>query len=451
MNGAGYNAQKLFIASCIALVTTAMAFSIRADILKELGTTFDISHEQQGLVNLMGIWGFPIAILLVGPLVNTIGMGRLLKLACLGHILGIVFTILSPNYGFVALLASTLLVGLANGTVEAVINPLAATMYPNEKTHKLNVLHAWWPGGLIIGGLVTFGLAKFSNAPWQLRRDMITVPALISGAMIWTEHFPPTERAASGVSMGEMFMQILRPGVLLLILCMCMTAITELGPDQWVGSVLTDTVGIRGILFLVYTSGLMFVLRLVAGPVARVFTPIGLLAICAAFAAVGLYMLSYAFEAGMAFLAATIFGIGKAYFWPTMLGVVSERYPRGGEFLLAVMGAAGMIAAGVAGPSMGRIYDEYTIRNLTPEVRQIVVVDGRYSPEKAAELRQQAEAGDPTAQEQVKVLDQALREGAAMTFRVVAILPAILVVLFGAQFLYYRARGGYRPVSIDGH
>ncbi|MEJ5295102.1 MAG: hypothetical protein WHT28_07640, partial [Fimbriimonadales bacterium] len=120
-------------------------------------------------------------------------------------------------------------------------------------------------------------------------------------------------------------------------------------------------------------------------------------------------------------------------------------------FLLAVMGAAGMIAAGVAGPSMGRIYDEYTIRNLTPEVRQIVVVDGRYSPEKAAELRKQAEAGDPTAQEQVKVLDQALREGAAMTFRVVAILPAILVVLFGAQFLYYRARGGYRPVSIDGH
>lgn len=451
MNGAGYKAQKLFIASCIALVTTAMAFSIRADILKELGTTFDISHEQQGLVNLMGIWGFPIAILLVGPLVNTIGMGRLLKLACLGHILGIVFTILSPNYGFVALLASTLLVGLANGTVEAVINPLTATMYPHEKTHKLNVLHAWWPGGLIIGGLATFALAEFFNAPWQVRLGMIIVPALIYGAMIWTERFPQTERAASGVSMGEMFMQILRPGVLLLILCMCMTAITELGPDQWVGSVLTDTVGIRGILFLVYTSGLMFVLRLIAGPVTRVFTPVGLLAICAAFAAVGLYLLSYAFEAGMAFLAATIFGIGKAYFWPTMLGVVSERYPRGGEFLLAVMGAAGMIAAGVAGPWMGRIYDEYTIRHLTPEVRQIVVVDGRFSPERAKELRDQAQAGDPTAQEQVKVLDQALREGAAMTFRVVAVLPAILVVLFGAQFLYYRAQGGYRPVSIDGH
>jgi MFS family permease len=192
-----YNYNKLFVASCIALVTTAMAFSIRADILKELGATFDISHEQQGLVNLMGIWGFPIAILIVGPLVNTFGMGRLLKFACLGHILGIVFTILSPNYGFVALLLSTLLVGLANGTVEAVINPLAATMYPNDKTHKLNVLHAWWPGGLIIGGLATFALAEFLNASWQVRLGTIIVPALIYGAMIWTEKFPETERAAA--------------------------------------------------------------------------------------------------------------------------------------------------------------------------------------------------------------------------------------------------------------
>ncbi len=451
MSAQEYKHQKLFIASCIALVTTAMAFSIRADILKELGVAFDITHEQQGLVNLMGIWGFPIAILIVGPLCNIIGMGRLLKLACIGHILGIVFTILSPQYGFTVLLLSTLLVGLANGTVEAVINPLAATMYPDQKTHKLNVLHAWWPGGLIIGGLATFALATFFNAPWQVRLGMIIIPAIIYGAMIWTEKFPPTERAASGVSTGEMFLQILRPGVLLLILCMCMTAITELGPDQWVGSVLTDTVGIRGILFLVYTSGLMFVLRLVAGPVARVFTPIGLLAICAVFAAVGLYMLSFAFEAGMAFLAATIFGIGKAYFWPTMLGVVSERYPRGGEFLLAVMGAAGMIAAGFAGPWMGRIYDHYTIENLTPEVRQIVVVEGRYSPEKAEELRKLAEAGDETAKAQVAVLNDALRQGAAMTFRVVAILPAILVFLFGAQFLYYRATGGYRAIHIDGH
>ncbi|MDW8289211.1 MAG: MFS transporter [Armatimonadota bacterium] len=445
-----YHRQKLFVASCIALVTTAMAFSIRADILKELGVAFDISHEQQGIVNLMGIWGFPIAILIVGPLCNIIGMGRLLKLACIGHILGVAFTILSPQFGFPILLASTLLIGLANGTVEAVINPLAATMYPEDKTHKLNVLHAWWPGGLVIGGLLTAALAELFQAGWQVRYGMIIIPALIYGAMIWTEKFPPTERAASGVSTADMFKEILRPGVLLLMLCMCMTAITELGPDQWVGSVLTDTVGIRGILFLVYTAGLMFVLRLFAGPLARFFTPVGLLAICAVLAAAGLYWLSYSFTAGAAFAAATVFGIGKAYFWPTMLGITSERYPRGGEFLLAVMGATGMIAAGVAGPTMGRIYDHHTIQHLTPEIRQVVVVDGKFSPEKSQEIIQKAEQGDATAAEQAKVIKEALRQGAAMTFRYVAILPVILVVLFGLQFLYYRSIGGYRAIQLEG-
>ena len=445
-----YHREKLFIASCIALVTTAMAFSIRADILKELGVTFNISHEQQGFVNLMGIWGFPIAILIVGPLCNIIGMGRLLKLACIGHILGIVFTILSPQFGFPVLLASTLLVGLANGTVEAVINPLAATMYPEDKTHKLNVLHAWWPGGLVIGGLITAGLAEYFRASWQVRVGTIIIPAIIYGVMIWNEKFPPTERAASGVSTAEMFKEMLRPGVLLLMLCMCMTAITELGPDQWVGSVLTDTVGIRGILFLVYTAGLMFVLRLFAGPLARIFTPVGLLAICAAVAAVGLYWLSHAFAAGVAFAAATLFGIGKAYFWPTMLGVTSERYPRGGEFLLAVMGATGMIAAGIAGPVMGRIYDHHTIQHLTPEIRQLVVVDSKFSPEKAKEIEDRAKQGDPTAAEQAKVIKEALKQGAAMAIRYVAVLPVILVFLFGLQFLYYRSRGGYRAIRLEG-
>lgn len=445
-----YKRNKLFVASCIALVTTAMAFSIRADILKELGVTFDITHEQQGFVNLMGIWGFPIAILIVGPLCNIIGMGRLLKLACLGHILGIAFTIISPMYGFPVLLASTLLVGLANGTVEAVINPLAATMYPEEKTHKLNVLHAWWPGGLVIGGLLTAALAEWFNAGWQVRVGTIMIPAVIYGAMIWTEKFPQTERAASGVSTGEMFKEILRPGVLLLMLCMCMTAITELGPDQWVGSVLTDTVGIRGILFLVYTAGLMFVLRFFAGPLARVFTPVGLLAICAVFAAIGLYWLSHSFTAGVAFAAATVFGIGKTYFWPTMLAITSERYPRGGEFLLAVMGATGMIAAGVAGPWMGRVYDHHTIQHLPATVQQVVVVDGKYSPEKAAEIAKQAEAGDPTAVEQHTVIKEALRQGAAMAIRYVAILPVFLIVLFGLQFLYYKSRGGYRAIRLEG-
>ncbi len=439
----GYNRQRLFVASCIALVTTAMAFSIRADILKEFGVEFNISHEQQGFVNLMGIWGFPIAILIMGPLCNVVGMGRLLTLAGIGHLTGTLLTILSPMFGFPMLLVSTLIIGLSNGTVEAVINPLVATMYPEEKTHKLNVLHAWWPGGLVIGGLLAFVLGELGFG-WKVKMATIMVAAVIYLVLILGQKFPPTERAEAGVPMREMFMEILRPGYLLLMLTMCMTAITELGPDQWVGSVLTDIVGIRGILFLVYTAGLMFVLRqFFAGWAVKTFSPPGLMLICSVFAVIGLFWLSTAFGSpGMAFLAATLFGIGKTYYWPTMLGITSERFPKGGEFLLAVTGATGMIAAGVAGPVMGRIYDHYTIANLPPEIAEKVVIDGRYSPELAKQLMD----ADPAAR---AVIEEALRHGASMAFRYVAVLPVILIFVFAAMFLYFRAKGGYRPVRLD--
>ncbi len=440
----GYHRQRLFVASCIALVTTAMAFSIRADLLKEFGVEFNISHEQQGFVNLMGIWGFPIAILIMGPLCNVVGMGRLLTLASIGHLTGTALTILSPYLGgYPMLLFSTLIIGLSNGTVEAVINPLVATMYPEEKTHKLNVLHAWWPGGLIIGGLLTYALGQLGFG-WQVRMATIMVAAVIYLSLIVGQKFPPTERAEAGVPMREMFMEILRPGYLLLMLTMGMTAITELGPDQWVGSVLTDIVGIRGILFLVYTAGLMFVLRQFFSDTAvRTFTPPGLLAICSVFAAIGLFWLSVAFGSpAMAFIAATLFGIGKTYYWPTMLGITSERFPKGGEFLLAVTGATGMIAAGVAGPVMGAIYDHYTIANLPPDIAAKVVVNGRYSPEAAQRLMEQS----PQLR---AVIEEALRHGASMTFRYVAILPVLLLVVFTAMYLYFRAKGGYRPVRLD--
>ncbi|HIE51434.1 MAG TPA: MFS transporter [Armatimonadetes bacterium] len=439
-----YNRTRLFAASCIALVTTAMAFSIRADILKEFGMVFNISHEQQGYINLAGIWGFPIAILLVGPLCDVLGMGRLLRFACLGHIIGVVVTILSPAFGlalgYPILLAATLLIGLANGTVEAVINPLCATMYPTEKTHKLNVLHAWWPGGLIIGGLLAYILTAAFGLGWKVKMGTMLIAAVIYGGMILGQKFPPTERAASGVSTAEMFREVLRPGFLLLLFCMCFTAITELGPDQWVGSVLTDTVGIRGILFLVYTAGLMFVLRFFAGPIVHVISPFGLLTCCALLSAVGLFWLSHSFTPALAFAAATVFGVGKTYFWPTMLGVASERFPRSGALGLALVGATGMIAAGIAGPVMGRIYDRYTIENLPPRLAEVVVVDGRYSPEAAARLT------DPSDQ---AALQGALRQGAAMAFRYVAVLPVVLVFIFGVLWFYFvKIKGGYEVVKL---
>ncbi|MBI2300317.1 MAG: MFS transporter [Armatimonadetes bacterium] len=425
-----------------------MTFSIRGDILKALGIDFSLSHEQQGVISLLAFWGFTISILLVGPLCDSIGMGTLLRLAAIGHIVGVVLTILAPSYA--VLLFATLIIGLANGTVEAVCNPLVATMYPDDKSSKLNLFHAFWPGGMIIGGLLTWVVNKAMTLPpdplpgpatslsWKIKMATIIVCAVAYLLLLSKQKFPVTERVASGVSNAEMFQAALVPGFLLMLFCMCLTAVTELGPDQWVGSVLTDTVGIQGILFLVYTAGLMFVLRLYASKFIHALSPLGMMVGSALLSCVGLFALSYSFTVGAAFLAATIFGLGKTFFWPTMLGIATERYPRTGALGLALMGAAGMIATSLAGPVMGRIYDKGVMAALPADVQQLVVVDGKVDATKV-------EALDETQKASVKAANQ---KGAAGTFRAVAVLPLVLVVIFGLMYAGMKAKGGYQALSI---
>ena len=387
--------RRLFIASCIALVTTAMVFSIRAAILDDLGAHFHVSKELVGIFAGKAFLGFAAAILIGGPLCDTLGMKPLLVVAWLLHVSGVVLTIFAPSYG--VLESATFIVGLGNGLVEGVINPLTATIYADQKTHRLNVLHAWWPGGLIIGGLSAYALTKLGFG-WQIKMGLILVPAVVYGLMTLGQRFPATERVASGVSAGKMFREALRPMFLLLALCMVLTATTELGPNQWMESVLRNIANTPGILVLVYISGLMFVMRFFAGPIAHKISPIGLLLGCSALSAVGLFALSYAHNAFTAFAAATVFGIGVCYFWPTMLGVTSEQFPRGGALLLGLMGAIGNVAIDRALPLMGKIYDQ---------------------------------------------------NGAAMAFRYVTVAPIALVVIFGVMFVYHKARGGYRAVKIE--
>ena len=434
------------------MVTLAMTFSIRVDILSAFGREFDLSHRQQGLIGTAGSWGYPVAVLVAGPLCDALGMGRLLGLACFGHVAGILLTIVSPSFGFPILLLATLVIGLADGTVEAVINPLVTTMYPHEKTGRISVLHSAWPLGLIVGGLLClaisplFGLgapdvsAATLSLSWKVKMGTALIPAILYGALVIGQRFPQTERVASGVPTSAMFREALRPGFLLLVICMAFTAVTEVGPDQWIGSVMTDTVGIRGIVFLVYTAGLMFVLRFYGGALVRLFTPFGFLAGSCVLAGYGLYWLSHSFTPLTALAAATVFGVGKTCLWPTLLGVTSERYPRGGALLLAILSATGMIAGGLAGPVMGHIYDRYTIRNLPANVARVVVVDGRFSPVARETLQSPADRA---------AVHEAEKQGAAMTFRCVAFTPILPLFVYVALGLYHRSRGGYRTVRIS--
>lgn len=362
------NRNRLFVISCVALVTTAVAFSVRGDVLDALGSDFHLNHEQLGVLLSPAFWGQTIAILIGGALVDYFGMRRLLQVSCLGYGIAPIAIIFAPrpgaavtpyytDPGFLVLYAGMLMIGLSQGLIEGAINPLVATVYSDDKTHRFNVLHAWWPGGMILGGLLVYTITKimgldqsgvsapYATLGWRIKMALVILPAAMYGLLMIGQQFPRTERVVSGVSSKQMFAEALRPMFLLLFVCMWMTSSTELGPDQWVGTLITNLTGMRGILILVYTAGIMFLLRFfVGGRLAHRLSPLGLLMASSVLSAIGLLTLATVKTPLQAFLAATIFGVGKTFFWPTMLGVTSERFPRGGAWLLAMMGGAGNLA-----------------------------------------------------------------------------------------------------------
>jgi MFS family permease len=357
------NKRRLFIASCLSLVVTAMIFAMRGNVedlvLADPAVKgfFNPSGPKAdyGWLSTMAFFGFAASILVTSPMLDALGMRNLLYLAFALHIVGVIGFIVAPSYTMMSL--TMLLAGFGNGLVEAVINPLIATMYPEEKTHKLNVLHSWWPGGLIIGGLLGY-LMKQANLSWQMQMGVILIPAIVYGAMIFGQQFPLTERKASGISTSEMLKTALNPAFLLLIGCMMITASIELAPGQMVSSVLEKTAGMDGILILVYGSALMFILRYFAGPIAHKISPIGMMWASVALAAAGLFLLASATTPALAYVAATVFYVGVCFMWPTMLGITSERFPQGGAFTMGLMGFAGQFALGVVIFNMGKVRDK---------------------------------------------------------------------------------------------
>ena len=287
------NRSQLFVASCLALLVTSLSFGIRAGILDRLGVQFGFDKAELGTIAATAFWGFPLAVVIGGMIVDIIGMKKLLILAFIFHITGIVLTIFAGEFGnpFWALFISTLCIGIANGTVEAACNPLVATLYPNNKTTKLNHFHLWFPGGIVIGTLIVYFFDKAAIG-WQLQVAMMIIPAIIYGFLFAKQKFPVTERVASGISTGEMYRSLLNPLFFFLIICMFGTAITELFTGQWI-QVLLNNVSQNSILILTVTTGVMVVGRGLAGPVVHRLSPAGVLLGSAIFSAMGLeYVIS---------------------------------------------------------------------------------------------------------------------------------------------------------------
>ncbi|HJN43438.1 MAG TPA: MFS transporter [Vicinamibacterales bacterium] len=357
---------RLFRASCIALVATAMSFGIRGDIMGDFETVFSLTATEVGWIAGAAFWGFGLSILFGGPLCDVLGMRTLARLAAAGHIGGTLLTITAPN--FALLFSATLVIGIANGLVEAFANPLVATLFPRDKTTKLVALHAWFPGGIVIGGLLAYGCTQIGLG-WQAKMLLLLVPSVVYTVMFWREIFPPTESTAAGVSFSGMFAEVRRPLFLLVWGCMWLTAATELGPGQWVANIFNEVIDSgtqAGVILLVWVNGIMYLMRQFLGHIPHRVSPPLLVVSTAPIAAVGLFLFGQTATAPMWFVAATLLAIGTAFWWPTMLGMTSERFPAGGALLLAIVGASGSISTAVSGPAMGWINDNYGAEAVLP-------------------------------------------------------------------------------------
>jgi MFS family permease len=376
------NKDRLFIASCMALIATAMSFAIRGDILGDFqkeyvepmvaaadapaaavpeGGAAELIKTRLGLIST--IWGFSFAILILigGPLVDFLGMALLLRVAAICHIGGCLLTIFAPNYWTVV--AATFIMGAGNGLVEAVCNPLIATIYPEERTHKLTVFHSWFPGGIAIGGILAYLFSQVGIG-WQLKMATILVPSVIYAIMIMGQKFPATERVAAGISFSGMFTETLRRPLFWIIwVMMWLTAVTELVPGGWIPNIYQDVFnGPGGILAVVWGSILMFVLRAFFSKFVHQLSPPLLLTVTAPFAVVGLFLFKFAETPLLFFGACTLLYIGVCFWWPTMLGLTSERCPKTGALGLAIIGGTGSFAVSVFGPVMGYLNDNYSPR-----------------------------------------------------------------------------------------
>lgn len=425
--------KRLYHVGNLSIFMIGLGFAVRANIASNLQEDIYDKIDLANSAALVGealsatFMGFALTLLFGSALVDLIGMKRMLLLSALGYIAGAVGLVFATTMAInssveTVIWVSLLLTGLGWGAVEAASNPMVAALYPEEKTHRLNILHAWWPAGIVVGGLMGFTITRV-GLPWELNMFVLLLPALALAWMVSRATFPVTERVAAGVSYGQMFSELLkRPLFWVFWVCMFFTATAELAPGQWVNIALSHIVGMQGILLLVYVSALMFVMRHFAGPIVAHISPIGLMFVSCLAAGIGLYLLSLADTPALAFGAATVWGIGVCYLWPTMLAITSERFPRGGAMALGLMGFAGGMAIKFVLPQMGAIFD--------------------------TAKAQAAGGADQLASISPQAMQEVLRYASVESFQSVAIVPLLLLPVFGLIWLFDRRKGGHQVESI---
>ncbi len=402
------NDKRLFYGSCFALITTALSFSIRAGILPQLGEELGLSAEQLGFINSMWFLGFPISMVIGGLVYYSVGPKKIMQFAFFAHAVGIIMTIYSGSY--VGLLVSTFLIGLGNGCTEAACNPMIADTYEGVKMSKMmNRFHMWFPGGIVIGALVSKFMTD-ANLGWELQIWVIMIPTLIYAYLFFGQEFPKA-KVAESTSISKNVMAMLTPLFLFMFVCMALTAISEFGPQQWVGLILSKS-GAQPMLILALVTGLMAVARYFGGDAVKRFDQTGVLWGSAILATIGVLLFSTQ-TGSLAYVAAVVYALGIAYFWPNMIGFIADKIPESGAFGMSIIGAVGMFSTSIFQPIIGRWIDN----------------------DKAA-----AAAEGFTGDELELVAGQA-------TLGTMVLFPGILVVLFAILYFWMKNRKAPEAVT----
>lgn len=354
------NRGQLMWASFLTLIAAGMGFAVRGGILKDWSEQFGFTQSELGTITGGGLVGFGIVIMLASLITDRVGYKAILMLAFVLHTLSVLITIaatpvfnsMGKDATFQCLYWGMFVFAVANGLCEAVINPLIANIYPERKTHYLNILHAGWPGGLIVGGLL--GTVLVGRVRWEIPIALYILPTLWYGVIVLREQFPESDAKKAGLSFAQMLAEFASPLLLFLLILHACVGYVELGTDSWITNITESILEGQGLYLFVYASAIMFILRFVAGPIVERINPLGLLCLSTVLGTTGLLLLGSVQSAVMIWIAVTIYGFGKTFLWPTMLGIVGERFPRGGAITMGAIGGVGMLSAGfLGGPGIG--------------------------------------------------------------------------------------------------
>jgi MFS family permease len=523
------NAQRLLWAGFLAILAAGIGFGIRGGILATWAADFGFTGAQLGAIGGAGFTGFCFGIIIGGVVVDRVGYGKLVVAAFLFHVTSAFITFAAmkgqaQSTAYLFLYLGTFVFALANGTLEAVANPLVSTLFPNNRTHYLNILHASWPAGLVLGGLVGWILGDGMHVGWKVQLGLFLVPTLLYGIAFFGQSFPKSEASAKGLSVWTMLQEVgilgalvacvliglffkdqlgsilsfftgnafftsgawsllawATAGILLLVVAVktnfsvgslllfvlfvthALVGAVELGTDGWIqnitGNILTPA---QGKILFVFTSLLMFTLRFCVDFIEKNLkvSPIGLLLGCALLGAGGLLMVSRIETFAGAMFALAVYALGKTFFWPTMLAVVGDRFPRTGAVAMSIMGGIGMMSAGlIGGPGLGYAKDRFTAEHLMATAPAVYEQYKAPTPSRFLFLAETngldgtklsaAQTAVTKTPEQQMVADASIL-GDRQTLMADAFIPVVMAVVYLLLLLYFKALGGYKPLSIDG-